>query len=99
MAFINTAGMGFWDVSDVKKAHDEVFPNLNKGVNNVISTGSNVVSNVIDTAGDVIKIGEFTLLLPLIAVGLGLFFFLKNQSPNTLSNVASAGAGAARVAL
>ena len=57
-------------------------------VNNGISTVGGVINNGINTVGGAVKGAEFTLAIPLVLVGVGLLFLLKNSNSNTISNVA-----------
>ena len=57
-------------------------------VNNGISTVGGVINNGINTVGGAVKGFEFTLAIPLVLVGVGLLFLLKNSNSNTISNVA-----------
>jgi phage-related protein len=67
-------------VSSVPKVVDDV-------ASKAISTVGGVANNVVDKGSSIIQTGEYTLILPLALIGVGLLFFLKNQSSNTISDV------------
>jgi len=73
------------------------------GVDQAIGKIPSVVSNIGDKIGSTISsIGwglELIVLVPVTLIGLGFFYFLKNASGDTISNVSSNAAKVAPLAL
>jgi hypothetical protein len=72
------------DINDVGSVIKKVPDVVNNAVDKVTSVGKDAV----DQVGGIAKGAEFDLFLPFLLIGGGLAFFLYNQSPNTVSNVA-----------
>jgi hypothetical protein len=56
----------------------------------IINKGAQIAGKVVDKTGDIVKTGEYGLMLPLAAVGIGLAFLFARSNPNTIQTVGSA---------
>ena len=67
-------------------------PNAVEGtVNKVIDTGHSIVNKVVDEGSSIVKGAEFTIGLPLLAVGIGIAIILARSSSDTVKTVGVAG--------
>ena len=62
-------------------------------VDNVIQAGGNIVTHTEDSVTGVIKGAEWTIMLPLAALGIGLAIMLGRSNSSTLENVGTAAIG------
>ncbi len=67
-------------VASVPKTVDDV-------ASKIVGTAGSVANNVVNKASSTIGGLGFDLTLPLLLIGAGALFFLKNQNGNTISDV------------
>lgn len=107
MGFIDSIESGASDVfGTIKSDADKVVTaiantpkELGNIVDNVVQTGGKIANNVVNKASGVISGAEDVLLLPLLAIGVGIAFLFYNSSSNTISNVAESASKVAPLAV
>ena len=60
-------------------------------VDNAVQTGGKIVNKVVDEGSSIIHTAEYTLILPLAAIGIGLAIMMSRSNPNTIQSIGTAG--------
>lgn len=88
----------FSPVTNVVNSIGQLIGKIPNVINNFVSTVGGVANHGITTVGNTFNKGigtvqslgsglELTIAIPLILLGVGVFFLLRNSNPNTISEV------------